>query len=127
MAYSYEDIIKSQYEAKAAERAQALADLEAARINENAADTMYAADRIVDIDKSLSAIDRIANQYTRQQQQQPQGNKFGLTPAEVEVAHNSFSGASIEERERSYRENRDKLRRMRADGTYRDDQGRASR
>jgi hypothetical protein len=123
MAYSYEDIIRSQYEAKAAEKAQALADLEAARINENAVDTMAAADRIVEIDKSVGALDRIANQYVASQQAQPQGNRFGLSPTEVEIAHNAFSGVSKEEKERSYAENRDRLRRMRASGEYRDDQG----
>jgi hypothetical protein len=122
MAYSYEDIIRSQYEAKAAERAQALADLEAARINENAVDTMAAADRIVDIDKSVGALDRIANQYVSSQQQ-PQGNRYGLSPTEVEVAHNSFSGVSKEEKERSYSENKQKLRYLRQTGAYRDDQG----
>lgn len=79
MAYSYEDIIRSQYEAKAAEKAQALADLEAARLNENAIDTMAAADRIVEIDKSVGALDRIAQTYVAQQQQPP-GNRFGLSP-----------------------------------------------
>jgi hypothetical protein len=126
MAYSYEDIIRSQYEAKAAEKAQALADLEAARLNENAVDTMAAADRIVEIDKSVGALDRIANQYVASQQQ-PQGNRFGLSPTEVEIAHNSFSGASKEEKERSYAMNRDRLRHMRATGQYRDDQGTVSR
>lgn len=123
MAYSYEDILRAQYEAKAAEKAQALADLEAARINENAADTMDAANRIVDIDKSVGALDKITNSYLAGQRAQPQGNRFGLSPTEVEVAHNSFSGAEPEEKERSYAENKQKLQHMRATGAYRDDQG----
>ena len=122
MAYSYEQILQSQYEAKAADRALALADLEAARINEDAVNTMAAADRIVEIDKSVGALDRIAQTYVSQQQQ-PQGNKFGLSPTEVEVAHNSHSGGSKEERERDYAQNRDRLRRMRASGEYSDSQG----
>jgi len=122
MAYSYEDIIRSQYEAKHTEKAQALADLEAARVAEDPSGTMAAADRIVEIDKSVSAIDRIAQTYVAQQQQ-PQGNRYGLSPTEVEVAHNSHSGGSKEERERDYAENKNKLRYLRQTGQYSDSQG----
>jgi hypothetical protein len=122
VAYTYQQILQSQYETKAAERAQALADLEASRLAEDPSGTMDAANRIVDIDKSVTALDRIANQYVASQQQ-PQGNKYGLSPTEVEVAHNSHSGGSKEDREKSYAENRDRLRRMRSTGEYRDDQG----
>jgi hypothetical protein len=127
MAYSYQQILQSQYESKAAERAQALADLEASRLAEDPSGTMDAANRVIEIDKSVGALDRIANQYVASQQQQPQGNKYGLSAQEVEVAHNSFSGVSKEERERSYRENRDKLRHMRATGEYSDSQGKVTR
>ena len=123
MAYSYEDILKSQYEAKAADRAQALADLEAARIKEDAFDTMNAADRILEIDKSVGALDRIAHQYVQQSQAQPRGNKWNLSTEEIEVAKGSHSGGTVEERIEEYARNKQRYRQARADGSYRDDQG----
>jgi hypothetical protein len=127
MAYSYEDIIRSQYEAKAAERAQALADLEAARLNENPTDTMAAADRIVEIDKSVGALDRIANQFVASQQAQPQGNRWNLSNEEVEVAKASHSAGTPDERIEEYARNKQRYRQMRQSGAYRDDQGTVSR
>jgi hypothetical protein len=123
MAYSYEDILKSQYEQKAADRAQALADLEAARIKEDAFDTMNAADRIVEIDKSVSALDRIANQYVQQSQAQPRGNKWNLSNEEMEVAKASHSSGTAEERIEDYARNKQRYQHARATGAYRDDQG----
>ena len=123
MAYSYEDIIRSQYEQKATEKAQALADLEAARVAENAIDTMAAADRIVEIDKSVSAIDRIAHQYVASQQAQPQGNRWNLSNEEMEVAKASHSAGTAEERIEEYARNKQRYRQARASGAYRDDQG----
>lgn len=128
MAYSYQQILESQYESKAANRSQALADLEAARLNEDPAGTMDAADRILEIDKSVAALNTIANQYVRSQQQQPRGSKYGLSQDEMEIAHGFASGdrsMSNDEREKTYAENRDRLRHMRATGAYRDDQGRS--
>ena len=127
MAYSYEDILKSQYEAKAADRAQALADLEAARLNENAIDTMAAADRILEIDKSVSALNTIANQYVATQQAQPQGNRWNLSNEELEVAKGSHSGGTVEERIEEYARNKQRYRQARANGSFRDDQGRVTR
>ena len=127
MAYSYEDIIRSQYEAKHTEKAQALADLEAARVAENAFDTMAAANRIVEIDKSVSAIDRIAHQYVASQQAQPQGNRWNLSTEEMEIAKGSHSGGTVEERIEEYARNKQRYRQARADGSFRDDQGRVTR
>ncbi|MGJ4939297.1 hypothetical protein ACQR1W_01885 [Bradyrhizobium sp. HKCCYLS1011] len=55
----------------------------------------------------------------------PQASKYGLSEQEREVAHNWTSDASLsnDERERIYAEQRAKYRQMRADGSYRDDQG----
>jgi 3-methyladenine DNA glycosylase Tag len=122
VAYSYEDILRSQYEAKAADRAQALADLEAARLNENAVDTMNAADRILEIDKSVGALNTIANQYVRQSQAQPQGNKFGLSPAEVEIARTSYTAPDMTDaqKDETFARNKQKLQSLRASGAYTD-------
>jgi hypothetical protein len=126
MAYDHEAVIRAQYERLAAERTQALADYEAGRMSEDGDSTMMAADRILDVDQKRAALDRIAQTYVTSQQQ-PQGNRFGLSPTEVEVAHNSYSGGSKEEKERSYVENRAKLRHLRATGQYSDSPGSVSR
>jgi len=122
MAYSYEDILKSQYEQKAADRALALADLEAARLSEDPNGTMDAANRILEVDKSVTALNTIANQYVRQQQQ-PQGNRWNLSSEEMDVAKASHSAGTEEERIEEYARNKQRYRQARADGSYRDDQG----
>ena len=123
MAYSYDQILTAQYEARHAEKARALADLETARLNEDAADTMAAADRIVEIERNVAALDRIANQYVASQQAQPQGNKWNLSNEEVEVAKASHSAGTAEERIEEYARNKQRYRQMRQSGAYRDDQG----
>ena len=123
MAYSYQQILQSQYEAKAGERALALADLEAARINEDPSGTMDAANRILEVDKSVTALDRIAQTYIAGQQQQPQGNRWNLSAEEVEVAKASHSAGTAEERIEEYARNKQRYRHMRQTGEYRDDQG----
>jgi hypothetical protein len=45
-----------------------------------------------------------------------------LSPEEVQIARNSYSGASNAEKEWSYLQMREKLRRKKADGSY-DTQG----
>jgi len=129
MAYEYKDIIQSQYEQQAAQRAQALADLEAARYNEDAGGVMDAANRIVDVDQRRTALDRIANQFAsqQQQQQQPQGNRWNLSNEEVAVAKASHSGGSEEERIEEYARNKQKLRHLRSTGEYSDSQGSRTR
>lgn len=123
MSYDYKSIIESQYEQQAAQRATALADLEAARLNEDAYGTMDAANRIVDVDQKRAALDRIAHQYTASQQAQPQGNRWNLSNEEVEVAKASHSAGTEEERIEEYARNKQRYRHARATGAYRDDHG----
>ena len=123
MAYNYEDILRAQYEAKAADRAQALADLEAARMNENAPNIMDAANRIVEIDNSVRSLDNIANSYLASQRAQPQGNQHGLSDEEMDVAKNSHSAGTAERRIEEYARNKQRYQHTRASGQYRDDQG----
>lgn len=127
MAFEYPDIIKAQYETLAQQRAQATADLEAARISEDSYSTMEASNRIVDADMRRAQVDQIANRYVASQQQAPQGNRYGLSQDEVDIAKNMFSGDSRmkqEDREKIYAEQKSRLRHLRATGQYRDDQGR---
>ena len=123
MPFNHDDVIKAQYETLAAERARAAGEYEAARLSDDGDGTMSASSRLLEIDARVAALDRVTNQYVRQQTQQPQGNRYGLSPTEVEVAHNSHSGGTREERERSYAEQKAKLQHMRQTGQYRDDQG----
>jgi hypothetical protein len=126
MAYEYDAIIRAQYETLAQQRAQAAADLEAARMSEDSYSVMDASNRIVDADMRRAQVDQIANRFVASQQA-PRGNQFGLSDTEVEIARGISSGDSSlsnSDRERIYAEGRQKLRHMRATGQYRDDQGR---
>jgi len=128
MPYDYGSIMQAQAQRIEADQAQAVADLEAARRNEDADGTMYAAGRILELDAQRAALDQRASQYlASQQQHQRQGNKYGLSPDELEIAHGAGGDMSKEEKEELYARNRDKLRYTRATGQYRDDQGRVGR
>jgi hypothetical protein len=124
VAYEYDAIIRAQYETLAQQRAQAAADLEAARMSEDSYNVMDASARIVDADVRRAAVDQIANRYVAQQQQ-PRGNQYGLNQSEVEIARGISGGdpkLTNDERERIYAANKNKLRHMRQTGEYRDDQ-----
>jgi len=123
MAYTYEQILRSQYENIATEQAQQLAELEAGRLAEDAYRTTAAADRILELDKSREALDRRAQGYVASQQAQPQGNAYGLSNDEIEVAKNSHSAGTADERIEEYAKNKALYRHKRATGEYRDDQG----
>lgn len=125
MAYDHEAVIKAQYQQLANDRAQAVAEYESGRINEDGSSVMYAADRILEVDQKRQALDNIARNYVASQQQ-PQGNQFGLSRDEQDIAHGIGSGdpnLTNQERERAYAHNKEKLRYLRATGQYRDDQG----
>ena len=126
MPYEHDQVIRAQYNRLAAERARAHGDYEAARLDEDADATMYAADRIVECDAKLGALNQIANTYIAGQSRAQAANKYGLSKDEVEVAHGFARGdrtMTNEQREATYAQNKDKLRHMRATGQYRDDQG----
>jgi hypothetical protein len=126
VAYEYEAIIRAQYETIAQQRAQAAADLEAARMSEDSYSTMDASNRIVDADMRRAQVDQIANRFVASQQA-PRGNQFGLSDDEVSIARGISGGDSSltnDDRERIYSANKNKLRHMRQTGQYRDDQGR---
>ena len=124
MAYEHNAVIQAQYHQLEAERARALAEYEAGRVNEDEYSTMSAADRILEIDQKRTALDRIAQNLVAEQQQQ--GNQFGLSNDEQDIARGMFTGdqkLTAADRERIYAQNKEKLRHMRATGQYRDDQG----
>jgi hypothetical protein len=125
VAYQHEHVIRAQYEQLAAERAEVLAQYESARINEDGSSTMFAADRLLEVDQKRAALDRIANNYVASQQQ-PQGNQFGLNQDELDIANGIAGGDQTitnEQRQRAYAQNKERLRYLRQTGQYRDDQG----
>jgi hypothetical protein len=115
MAYSYQQILEAQYRRIADEYAETVADLEAGRVNEDAYRVTSAADRILELDKSREALDRRAQTFVAGQQQS-QGNQFGLSKDEQDVA--KISGISDEQ----YVRNKQRYRAMKAEGYW--DQGR---
>jgi hypothetical protein len=112
MAYDYKTIIESNYEALRGDLARASGQLEQARLSEDADTTMASSREILEIRKSLRELDAIASDYTSQQQQQPRGNKFGLSPDEQDVA--KISGISQEQ----YAANRQRMRVMKDQGYW---------
>ena len=127
MAYSYAQILESQYESIDSEQSQAVADLEAARLAEDAWRTTNAANRILELDKTREALDRRAQGFVASQQAAQQGgNRFGLSETERSVAHNSFTAYDMtkEQKEELYARNRQKYQHMKATGQYSVDQGR---
>jgi hypothetical protein len=88
MAYKHENVTRAQHELLTSQRAQQLARYEAARQVEDDAETMDAADQILQADHKLAALNRITNNHVAGQQQQTgqQRNRFGLTPEEQEIA-----------------------------------------
>jgi hypothetical protein len=125
MSFEHKAVIQAQYERLQADRAEAVARYESGRISENEYETMDAANAILELDQKAAALDRIAQKFVVGQQQ-PRGNQFGLNDDEVTIANGTASAdktISNEERQRAYAFNKERLRTMRANGTYRDDQG----
>ena len=126
MPFDHNQVLQAQFQQLASERARAYADYENGRLAEDEYSTMNAANLIVEADAKLAALNNIANNYVAAQQQ-PQGNRYGLNPDEVQIAH-GIAGhdphITLEQRELVYAQNKQKLQHMRATGQYRDDQGR---
>ncbi|WP_315806577.1 MULTISPECIES: hypothetical protein [unclassified Bradyrhizobium] len=126
MAWTYESILAAQAQRLEADRAQALAELEAARIYEDVSLMNTASDNLMRIDRDYAQLSRYATNMV--QQQQTPRNQFGLSDDEVAIARTIGEGRrdlglTDEARERLYAENKQKYQRMRATGEYRDDQG----
>ncbi|WP_315775106.1 hypothetical protein [Bradyrhizobium sp. SZCCHNR1053] len=107
-----------------AERAQALAELEAARIYEDVSLMNTASDALLRVDRDYAQLSRYANNMAAQQQM-PR-NQFGLNDDEVAIARTlgeTRQDLTDEQREQIYAQNKARYHQMRRDGTYRDDQG----
>jgi hypothetical protein len=123
MPYSYESIMQAQFERIDTETAQRAAELEAARIAEDAAGVNWAAKEILQLDAERERLAVRARNLDAQQRAQPQRHPSGLTQAEIDVAKNSHSMGTVEDRIREYSANKAKYQHQRATGQYRDDQG----
>ncbi|WP_316227203.1 hypothetical protein [Bradyrhizobium sp. SZCCHNR1047] len=124
MAWTYESILATQGQRLEAERAQALAELEAARIYEDVSLMNTASDALLRVDRDYAQLSRYANNMAAQQQM-PR-NQFGLNDDEVAIARTlgeTRQDLTDEQREQIYAQNKARYHQMRRDGTYRDDQG----
>lgn len=119
MSYSYEEIMSAQAQSLGTERAAAVAELEAARLEGDAYRVNAASDRILTADSKLSQLNTLATQHIARQQyaqNQPQPNKYGLNEEEQEMARLSMSWLSPAEAERKYAENKNRMNTMKANG-----------
>jgi hypothetical protein len=138
MPFEHDQVVSAQFQQLAAERARALGEYEASRLSDDADRTMIAADRILDADAKLQALERVANKLATSQQPAPLpgsddlshrdvslARHYGLTAQELGAAKSWTADSSMtdEAKVRSYVDNRQRLRQMRASGEYRDDQG----
>jgi hypothetical protein len=137
MAFKYEDLLIDQGQLLQAERAEAMADLEAARQTEDIVRCREAEARILKIDGDYERLERYANQFVARQQAAPfygddvsardaqLAAKYGLSAQEIGVARNWTSDPKIcdDDKFREYAQQRNKYRYMRQTGQYRDDQG----
>jgi hypothetical protein len=140
VAYSYEQILAAQYEVAQAENASASAALEDARLREDPHDVQAAVDRLIANNNAVQQLNQAAMTMQRQQQPQPAAGfgddvrrdhvalaqQYGLDANEIGVAVGWTTDPMIsdEVKVKRYVENRQRYRKARADGSYRDDQGR---
>jgi hypothetical protein len=129
VAYNYIDIMQNQLERIDTEAAQRAAELEAARIAEDAAGVDWAAREILRLDADRAQLAVRARDFDARQRAQPQRHKYGLSPDEIEVARNFTTDPKLsnDDKEKLYAEQRNRYRQARANGSYRDDQGRVTR
>lgn len=125
MPINHDEIIRAQFDGLQLDRQRALNDYEASRLADDHAGVMYSADSLLQIDAKIAALDKIASGYVMAQQA-PQGNRYGLSADEVEIA-NGIAGndphMTNDQRQALYAQQRQRLQFLRASGQYRDDQG----
>ncbi len=112
MAINFEQILNTQAERIDREQAIATAELEAARLSMDPLGTNDAAQRVLQLDAERAALAGRANSYIQQRQMQPEQNKYGLSPDEID--HARIAGVS----EDVYAAQKRKLAQMRATGEY---------
>jgi hypothetical protein len=139
MPFDHDQVIQAQFQQLAAARAKALGDYEAARLNDDSDGTMDAADRILAADERLRALDRVAQNLVRQApldgaDDMSRGDvalarQFGLSGRDLSIAKNWTTDPNLTDAQKvqTYLENRQRYQQARADGSYRDDQGRVTR
>jgi hypothetical protein len=140
--FDYSDIIRHQAQRIQGQRAQAVAELEAARVREDVYALDEASDQILKLDGDLERLGRIANQHVAQNQPQTMPGfenhqrgdaelaaQYRLSPQRYDAATNWTADENVSKKERieQYLRNEQRYRQMRADGSYRDDQGRVGR
>lgn len=126
MPISHEDAIRADFDRLQFEKQRALADYEQARLCEDYDGVAHASITLREVEGHLHTLDRIASNYVMSRQQQQQGNRYGLSPDEVTIAHGIASNdpnMTADQREALYAQQKQKLQFMRATGQYRDDQG----
>jgi hypothetical protein len=113
VAFSYEQILRDKYERHQAEVAEANAELERARLQEDDYSTRAAADRLNQLNLERRSMDEIANNFTASQQQaHVAASRYGLSAAEAEIA--KISGISDEQ----YARNKSKMESMKNQGYW---------
>jgi hypothetical protein len=112
MPFEHDQVIRAQFDRLAAERARVYGEYEAGRLNEDADTTMYAADKITEIDAKIGALNQIVSNFVAGQQRAAPANKYGLNKDELDVA--KISGISDEQ----YARNKSKMESMKQQGYW---------
>jgi hypothetical protein len=142
MAYSYADIFQSEAERIDSEHAAAVAEMEAARLNEEPDRVRWASKTILALDAERANLIARANNWARPAQAAPMAGaedlshqdvalcrQFGLQPSDLKVAKGWTGDPNMSDADKvkTYVENRQRYRQARQSGEYRDDQGRVTR
>jgi hypothetical protein len=138
MVYNYNDIMLHQSQRLAAQKAQSLAELEAARISGDVAMINRASDDLLRVDSDIERLDKIAARHfappaepgdNTSQKDRGLMMRYGLNAGELDVARGWTADPNLSDDERisQYLENKQRYQLMRASGAYRDDQGQVRR
>jgi hypothetical protein len=140
MAFTYQQIIESEWQDIQAEHAYANAELERARVVEDADGVRAATARLYDLDNRSRSLGERARQMQTPAREMPGAEEmtradaqlakhYGLSAHQLSIAK-GWTGATDmtdEAKVRTYLENKQRLAQARTNGDYRDDQGRVTR
>jgi hypothetical protein len=131
MAWDYSQTLAAKWQQNEVERSRALAEIDAAHVNEDWQSLEFATDRLRSAENEAAWLSQKARNLQHQQQraqaQQP-SNKWGLSRAEEEVALAAIQDRadvrlSREQKLQSYAQQKQRYQQMRASGAYSDGQG----
>lgn len=129
MAWTYADTIAAKWQQNEVEQKRAVAEIDAAHVNEDWGSLELATDRLRHAENEARWLSQKANALHQMQHQAAPRNKHGFSNTEVDIALNSFQDRpdlphlTRDQKLDLYAANKQRYWQMRNSGQYRDDQG----